>query len=173
MYFLSSCYTVINKHKTNDIVHDDIYNNSQYDSLNTIIDSSMSDTVITLERTGCHGRCPIFKIILLSNGTTYFEGKLFVEKIGLFDTKYNKNDLDKLLLEIYGSGFLELQDSYDMKNCNGYFDLPGLAISIKTNEISKKVYYYFGCIGYEEEEKIMSNLAKKIENISNVEDWIE
>ena len=38
-----------------------------------------SDLVITLERTACHGTCPIYKLTIEGNGTVIYEGQDFVQ----------------------------------------------------------------------------------------------
>lgn len=37
-----------------------------------------ADTVITLERTGCFGSCPIYKLTIVADGSVAFEGRDYV-----------------------------------------------------------------------------------------------
>jgi len=149
------------------------YKLSTYTTLDSTVNSFNCDTVITLERSGCLGKCPVFKLALLSNGSVYFQGRNQVKRTGIIDTLFNKNDLAGLVKEFYDSGFFRLGGKYDLTNCNGPTDLSSIVISIKTIDISKKVIFYIGCIDYRTEAKIITELADRIENISNVSSWIK
>jgi len=148
------------------------YKLSSYNSLDSTVNSISCDTVITLERSGCLGKCPVFKLALLSNGSVYFQGRHNVKRKGIFDTLFNRQELKELIPEIHISGFFKLREIYNLTNCVGPSDLSSLVISIRTNDISKKVSFYIGCIEYSSEARLMTALASRIEDISNVKSWI-
>src|SRR5262245_27804547 len=45
-------------------------------------ENMFSDLVITLERTACHGTCPIYKLTINGDGTVIYEGQDFVQVKG-------------------------------------------------------------------------------------------
>lgn len=168
----NGCLNVV---QNRDFINDGTQNRyelSSYNSLDSTVNSFNCDTVITLERSGCLGKCPVFKLALLSNGAVYFGGRHHVKKAGIFDTIFNKNDLTELVSEFHKSGFFRLREKYNLTNCVGPTDLSSLVISIKTADISKKVSFYVGCMDYTEEGRLMTGLASRIEDISNVKGWI-
>ena len=148
------------------------YDAAAYERLDSLVISAKCDTIITLERTGCLGKCPVFKIALLSNGAVYFQGLHHVKKPGIHDTLFNKADLRILVSKFYSSGFFKLRDKYDLTNCVGPTDLSSLSVSITTPDTSKKVSFYIGCMDYAREGRLITNLASGIEDISNVKSWI-
>lgn len=168
----SGCLNVV---QNRDFISDGTKNKyqlSSYHSLDSTVNTLKCDTVITLERSGCLGKCPVFKLALLSNGSVYFLGRHNIKRKGIFDTVFNKQDLSVLISEFHKSGFFRLREKYDLSNCVGPTDLSSLVISIKTPEISKIVSFYIGCIDYSKEGRLMTGLASMIEDMSNVKSWI-
>ena len=54
--------------------------------------------IISLEKTACFGKCPVFKIIIYNNGEGLYNGKKFVKKVGEYDLKVSKREIDKICL---------------------------------------------------------------------------
>ena len=148
------------------------YNAAVYNTLDSLVNSAKCDTVVTLERTGCLGKCPVYKMALLSNGSVYFQGLHNVKRMGIHDTLYNTANLKILLSEFYSSGFFNFRDKYDLTNCVGPTDLSSLSVSVTTPDTSKKVSFYIGCMDYAKEGRLITHLASGIEDISNVKSWI-
>jgi hypothetical protein len=170
---LDGCVTVV---QNRDFINDGNstkYKLSSYHSLDSTVNSYNCDTVVSLERSGCLGKCPVFKLSLLSNGSVYFQGRHNVNRIGIYDTLLNKPELKKLVSEFNSSCFFRLRDKYDLNTCVGLTDLSSIVISVRTNKVSKRVSFYIGCIDYHNEARLMTSLAKKIEDISNVKTWIK
>lgn len=170
--FLEGCVNVV---QNRDFINDGNstkYKLSSYHSLDSTVNSYNCDTLISLERSGCLGKCPVFKLSLLSNGTVYFQGRHNVNRKGIYDTLLNKANLAELVSEFYSSGFFRLREKYDLTNCVGPTDLSSVVISIRTDRTDKKVSFYIGCIDYNAEARLMTALAKKIEKVSNVQTWI-
>ena len=64
---------------------------------------------IHFERTGCYGKCPVDKVILRSDGTASYIGKMYVEKIGQYKGTFNRKDFYRL------AQFLQTQRFFDLK----------------------------------------------------------
>ena len=168
----NGCFNVV---QNRDFINDGTQNKyelSTYYSLDSTVNSFNCDTVITLERSGCLGKCPVFKLALLSNSSVYFGGRHHVKKVGIFDTIFNKNDLTELVSDFHTSGFFRLREIYNLTNCVGPTDLSSLVISVKTTDTTKTVSFYIGCMDYTREARLMTGLASRIEEISNVKSWI-
>ena len=45
-------------------------------------ENSYADLLITMERTPCHGTCPVYKLTISGNGEVTYEGHNFVEVEG-------------------------------------------------------------------------------------------
>lgn len=171
--YSNGCATVV---QNRDFINDGNstkYKLSSYHSLDSTVNSYNCDTVISLERSGCLGKCPVFKLSLLSNGTVYFQGRHNVNRTGIYDTLLNKTQLESLVSEFKRSGFFKLRDKYDLTSCVGPTDLSSIVISFRTSELDKIVSFYMGCIDYHNEARLVTSLAGKIEDISNVKNWIK
>lgn len=66
---------------------------------------------ISLEKTGCFGMCPIYKIILRRDGTATYIGTRFVPKIGTYQGKHEYR-FERLAELIYKQGFFNLKARY-------------------------------------------------------------
>jgi hypothetical protein len=76
--------------------------------------AAQNDTVIlSIERTPCFGRCPVFELKVYKNGYTTFEGKMNTDKQGLYMCNTKKEVLDSIFLRANTINFFNLQDEYD------------------------------------------------------------
>ena len=66
-------------------------------SCNTIKDINIKEPIISLQRTACFGKCPIYKFEIYSSGDCIYHGTKFVDKIGQYKFQLKKNDIDIIL----------------------------------------------------------------------------
>tara|TARA_Y100000994_G_C15593209_1_gene401481 strand:- start:247 stop:687 length:441 start_codon:yes stop_codon:yes gene_type:complete len=107
--------------------------------------------IISLEKTACFGRCPVFKIIIYNNGEALYNGQKFVKKVGEYDLKVSKREIDKILSKAKKIGFNNLKNEYSER----ITDLPTTYIMIN----NKKIKDYYGA------PSKLKDLEKMIENI--------
>ena len=107
--------------------------------------------IISLEKTACFGRCPVFKIIIYNNGEALYNGLKFVKKVGEHDLKVSKREIDKILSKAKKIGFNNLKNEYSER----ITDLPTTYIMIN----NKKIKDYYGA------PSKLKDLEKMIENI--------
>ena len=107
--------------------------------------------IISLEKTACFGRCPVFKIIIYDNGEASYNGQKFVKKVGKYDLKVSKREIDKILSKAKKIGFNNLKNEYSER----ITDLPTTYIMIN----NKKIKDYYGA------PSKLKDLEKMIENI--------
>ena len=107
--------------------------------------------IISLEKTACFGRCPVFKIIIYNNGEALYNGRKFVKKVGEYDLKVSKREIDKILSKAKKIGFNNLKNEYSER----ITDLPTTYIMIN----NKKIKDYYGA------PSKLKDLEKMIENI--------
>jgi hypothetical protein len=88
------------------------------------------DTLTFYERTACFGMCPIFKCVILSNGQVYFEGKNFVDRIGLFQTTWNSAALQKIMQMADDINYFSMNGNYNHEHIT---DLPSVITRLKLN----------------------------------------
>lgn len=107
--------------------------------------------IISLEKTACFGRCPVFKIIIYNNGEALYNGLKFVKKVGEHDLKVSKREIDKILYKAKKIGFNNLKNEYSER----ITDLPTTYIMIN----NKKIKDYYGA------PSKLKDLEKMIEKI--------
>ena len=107
--------------------------------------------IISLEKTACFGRCPVFKIIIYNNGEALYNGLKFVKKVGEHDLKVSKREIYKILTKAKKIGFNNLKSEYSER----ITDLPTTYIMIN----NKKIKDYYGA------PSKLKDLEKMIENI--------
>ena len=132
------------------------------------------DLMITLEKKGCFGICPVYKLTIAADGAVVFEGRRFVKEAGATKkSAINQEQLKELMAEIDRVKFF-LDDDYssDSRACNEGMDDSPLAItSIRINGKSKTVSHYDGCTG-PKGPKDIAELEKKIDEIVNTAQWL-
>ena len=107
--------------------------------------------IISLEKTACFGRCPVFKVIIYDNGVALYNGQKFVKKVGEHNLKVSKREIDKILSKAKKIGFNNLKNEYSER----ITDLPTTYIMIN----NKKIKDYYGA------PSKLKDLEKMIENI--------
>jgi Domain of unknown function (DUF6438) len=69
-------------------------------------------TEIGLERTPCFGTCPVYMLVIKSDGTFRYKGERAVDRKGEYTGKVNRYRFNQLVQFIRDSGYMELQDRY-------------------------------------------------------------
>src|SRR2546426_8256761 len=123
------------------------------------------DTLITLERTGCYGMCPIYKVSISADGTVLFDGKRFVKRVGSARAAISQDQIRELIVAFEKINYLELRDQYVKPDdgCKQWLtDHPSAITSITSNGRSKSVNHYYGCRGLD--------LLKELEKVEQAID---
>ena len=116
---------------------------------------------ISLERTMCFGRCPVYKLTVYSDGKVEYEGKDFVKEKGARRSKISEKDFRKLMKKVEEIGFFEFKDRYDGR----ITDLPTRITTVTKGDGSKTVRNYYG--GPES----LSDLERLIDEVTNSAQW--
>mgnify|MGYP001226412486 FL=1 len=106
---------------------------------------------ISLQKKSCYGKCPIYEIEIFENRSLIFNGKKNVEKIGIYNSKLTKEDMNKILDKAKHIKFQKLQNEY-IESLN---DLPRTILKVKN-----KVIEYNS--EYPKELEILENLIYEI-----------
>ena len=98
------------------------------------------ELIISLERTPCYGTCPIYKMKIFSDGSAFYHGERFVEKIGNYEFSVSKETINYILKKADEIGFFELEEKYTAN----ITDLPKTITFIKNGKNKKRVVDYYG-----------------------------
>ena len=129
----------------------------RYSSKNSQTNPSIpSDTLITLERTGCYGPCPTYTVVISADGRVIFSGTYFAKvngsnqfkKSGVIESNISDQQLRELIAEFNRANYFSLRDSYrDARDgCPDHLtDMSSAYTSIQINGRKKSVEHYLGC----------------------------
>jgi Domain of unknown function (DUF6438) len=133
------------------------------------------DLMITLERTGCFGFCPNYKLTITADGAVVFEGGRFVKQEGAtIKSAISREGLKQLIAEFDRVKFFSLEDEYmdNPRVCAEYrTDHPSAFTSIRIDGKSKTVRHYHGCSGPKVPKEI-TELENKIDETVNTAQWL-
>lgn len=80
----------------------------------------------SLERGYCFGKCPVYKVEIYTSGYAVYTGKANTEKIGVYTSKFTKDQLNTLTTIAKEINYMSLNDVYD----SPITDLPSHTTSI-------------------------------------------
>ena len=89
---------------------------------------------ISMVRTPCYGKCPVYTVTFHKDGTAEYKGEAHVERIGIFDGAIADIDFQKLSNLIKSNNFLQMEKEY-----SAALDLPGVIVEVKMNGVVKQV----------------------------------
>ena len=129
---------------------------------------------ITLERTGCFGTCPTYKLTIFDDGKVLFEGKEWVKHKGREEGQITKAELDGLVREFNKINYMKLDDAYgiDDRCPDMWTDYPSAITSLNQNGQVKRINHYLGCRGLTVLDQLTA-LENKIDEVVNTKRWIE
>jgi len=123
-----------------------------------------SELMITMERTACHGTCPIYKLTINGDGTVIYEGQDFVQVKGEQTASLNPAQIQELVSAFEQANFFTLTD-YTHEDTT---DSPSVITSITINGKTKTVNHYYGDSSA---PQALFDLESKIDEITNSKQW--
>jgi len=128
--------------------------------------TNLKDVIITLERRGCDGQCPVYKLTIYGNGTVIYDGYYFVNVTGKHITNISEGKIRELISEFEKIDYFSLNDSYS----SDIIGLGSAITSISINGKIKTINHQFGVFGLPKE---LTELEYKIDEIVNSSQWID
>ena len=117
---------------------------------------------ISMERTACYGKCPVYKITIYGTGKAAYEGQANVAKKGTFQKTISKKDVVNLFNAFEKASFFDFNNEYTGQ----YSDLPPTYLTYQNkNEIKKTIKDYWKA------PDELKNLEKMVDEIANTEGW--
>lgn len=136
--------------------------------------SSRDIEEIGLQRTGCFGPCPVYKVTIKRDGSVTFDGKEHVLHKRSATSKIAPSDWNLLVAALERTNFFALQDRYATKEdgCPSIWtDNPSLEITVVRDSGVKRVLHYQGCRGLDELDAI-DWLGTTIDLVASTRQWI-
>ena len=128
--------------------------------------NNLDKVTITLERTACHGFCPVYTLTIQGDGTVVYEGEDFVKTRGRVEIIIPEEKIEQLLEEFEAIDYFALNDNYKERTIT---DAPSVITSITIDGKTKTIEHYRGDFNAPEE---LTRLEDKIDEIINTDQWI-
>jgi len=133
------------------------------------------DTLIILQRDGCEGPCPVYRLVLFADGTILYQGQYHVRRTGLLKGSIAPEALIKLLVDIDASGFFQLANNYgdgNTKNCDTVDNgRPLITLTVSSKGRAKTVLHHHRCRGAVPDR--ITALEDRIDQAAGTAQWIK
>ncbi|GEM_PF-3208453 len=126
-----------------------------------------TDFKVTLEREGCFGTCPIYKITVNSIGIVEYDGERFVKVTGIQTARITQAKVKELFDMVNAINYFSLNDTYTE---NATFDAGSATSTVTLNGNTKSVRHAF------EDSSAPASLTEfeeKMDEVTNSNQWIE
>jgi hypothetical protein len=140
-------------------------------------DADLRKVVITLERHGCYGECPIYQLRVTGDGKVSFHGAQFVQRAGNQEGTISPEKLRKLVRAFEEAGYFSIRENYGYSGCNsrqvcatGFLnDAPSVDTSITLRGRTHRVIHAYGCTCAPEP---LFKLEHTIDEIVGTDRWV-
>ena len=132
---------------------------------------SAPPVAISLERTACFGRCPVYAISVSPEGVVRYEGKANVKQIGTDTAQIPRERVEALLLELEGAGYFTFSNRYALSEptCRRHSTDSPSAISAATfRGRTKRIEHDYGCGGV---PGALTVMEKRIDEVLGSDRW--
>lgn len=121
----------------------------------------VNEAVIEMSKTKCYGKCPVFSIVISSDGNAVYTGEMNVSKVGKFTKHFTAEEMQKLFSAFESADFGSFKDEYPDKSK----DMSVISISYTKESKIKKVK------GTYRAPKTLKSLVRQIDIIAESEGW--
>lgn len=120
----------------------------------------------TIERTGCLGWCPIYKLSVYADGALEYDGEMFVKTKGHATGKLAAAQVDELEALFDHEKYFALKDSYEKYTVT---DMPSVVTSFHGQGQHKTVHHY---LGDDSAPTALGEVELGIDRITNIDQFI-
>jgi hypothetical protein len=123
---------------------------------------------VTMHRSACHGRCPVYTVTVKFDGSVIFQGLEHVKVVGDSNQQISTAHVAELAKAIDDLGYWTWKNQYQSEEdgCAAVAtDHPGVDIEVRRGGVTKRVSYYYGCKGLPVAGQI-DRLAKTIDDVA-------
>ncbi len=129
------------------------------------------DVLITLERTSCFGKCPVYSVSIDAKGNVVYDGTNFVHVTGRRTDKVPTERVAEILERADRLRFFDLKDQYlAIRHPDGsqtiVSDLPTTFVTITRAGRSKRIEDYVGA------PEGLSELEQLIDEVARTKQWV-
>jgi len=136
---------------------------------NSVSDDDLKTMTISLERIGCYGTCPAYKVTIHSNGRVEYLGNNYVKEKGMREGRAEADTIKNLAKEFAKAKFLTLPEEYSEAGCIRYCtDMATAVTELSVRGVTHRVKHYYGCGGA---PKALFDLEASVDKAADIEQW--
>lgn len=128
---------------------------------------------ITLERTMCYGRCPVYAVQVAGDGAVSFVGVAYVDSLRLHRGSVNAETVPTLVDAFEAIDHAAFDDEFHRNSdlCeSSVTDMPAAISTIETASGESMVSHYYGCVSSRLEPLLALEAA--IDRLLGTERWV-
>ncbi|GAB1431059.1 hypothetical protein MASR2M18_18930 [Ignavibacteria bacterium] len=126
----------------------------------------VSESSVTIRRSGCFGTCPIYEMKIFGDGRVEFDGRNFVEFPGKHSAIIHIDSVRALIYQIESSGWFDLQDDYTEHSVT---DAPSTFTTVIIGKRAKTINHYHGDMSA---PPILKSIERRIDEIGQAAKFI-
>jgi hypothetical protein len=123
------------------------------------------DVRITLERTPCFGRCPIYLVEIDGTGRVVFDGRGFVKETGRHESTVASESVQALARELEAGGYFGFRDHYPPDKTDHAGVITSVTIDGRTHRIEHN-------LGSDAAPSVLADLERRIDEVAGTARWI-
>lgn len=100
---------------------------------------------MSIEKTACFGKCPVYKARVMSNGKAYFQGTMNVDMIGNYEAQATAEQLKTLMENVHKINYFNLENRYPKDENHIIADLPYTYTYVSDGKQEKKIANNYDC----------------------------
>ncbi|MBK9247692.1 MAG: hypothetical protein IPM69_06150 [Ignavibacteria bacterium] len=131
------------------------------------IPRDVSKARITMTRTACYGKCPIYTVTIYGTGVVEFEGFANTKLLGKHEAQIPVDSVRSLIAEIEKHEYYALNDSYETYQMT---DLASVITEVTIDDRFKKINHYKGDLTTPQH---LSSIEVRIDEIATTHRWLE
>ncbi len=122
--------------------------------------------MVTMKRSSCFGRCPVYEVRFYTDGTIEYVGKMNVERLGTWRTRMSEEEVDALRQKIHEVGFWDFSPEYP-DDGTVVTDLPTTTIVVRVGDMMKEVREKHGA------PRTLKDFEKYLDGLLEGRDWTQ
>ena len=131
-----------------------------------------ADTKISMSRTACYGRCPVYTVTISADGAVAWNGKRFVAVTGKRTRKISKKAVLGLLHRFGEVDFMNIDEARMKASCKmRATDNPTVGLTVTVAGRSNEISDYHGCMGHPL-RKALHGVEDEVQRVAVDPDWL-
>ena len=123
------------------------------------------DVRITLERTPCFGRCPVYLVEIDETGRVAYDGRGFVRETGRHESTVAAAQVQALARELESAGYFGFRNNYPPDKTDHASIITSVTIDGRTHRVEHN-------LGSDAAPSVLADLERRIDEVAGTARWV-